>query len=158
VVRGDVLVDIGAGRGRVLNYWLRAFPHNQIIGLEADATLARAVARRLRKRAPRCSVIHGIAPEDVPLTGSVYFMYNPFAADILEAVVDRLITHVPEDVDLRILYYNPKHLAAVDTHPRLTIDVTELGGGRIAPYDELAVLRRTPTICSGIAEPVPTPP
>src|SRR5262245_8164312 len=52
VVRGeDVLVDIGCGKGRVINYWLDQGYRNRMIGLELDEQIT-AVARKRLGRYP----------------------------------------------------------------------------------------------------------
>ncbi len=45
----DVLVDIGCGKGRVINWWLSRGYTNRMVGLEIDSEVARQTADRLRK-------------------------------------------------------------------------------------------------------------
>src|SRR5580704_16367679 len=47
----DVLVDVGCGAGRVLNYWLSLGLPNKLIGIEYDEAVARRTAQTYRKRA-----------------------------------------------------------------------------------------------------------
>ena len=45
----DVLVDVGCGKGRVLNWWLSKRLPNRIVGLELDPEVAAHTRHRLRK-------------------------------------------------------------------------------------------------------------
>jgi len=45
----DVLVDVGCGKGRVLNWWLRFYPHHRIVGIELDGEVAEKTRHRLRR-------------------------------------------------------------------------------------------------------------
>src|SRR5256885_3685560 len=54
----DVLVDVGCGKGRVLNWWLSRGYTNEIVGLELDEEVAEHTRRRLRRyrQVPSCRV------------------------------------------------------------------------------------------------------
>jgi len=43
----DVLVDIGCGKGRVLNWWLDHYRDHKIYGIELDSIIAEETRRRL---------------------------------------------------------------------------------------------------------------
>ena len=43
----DILVDIGCGKGREVNWWLDNYPSNSICGIELDSEIAGATASRL---------------------------------------------------------------------------------------------------------------
>src|SRR5215470_12031173 len=45
----DVLVDVGCGEGRVINFWLHRGIENQIVGVEANPEAAQDAARRYRR-------------------------------------------------------------------------------------------------------------
>ena len=62
----DVLVDIGCGKGRVINFWLGCAPHNRIIGIELDDALAVKTRQRLRKR-KNVTIISGDAISNIPV-------------------------------------------------------------------------------------------
>ena len=138
---GDVLVDIGCGRGRVLNHWLSYHPHHRMVGVEMDVELADRTARRLRGQ-PQCSVIAGDAIELLPTDGTLFFMYNPFGVSEVDALRARLEALPAGNPAVRVLYHHPKHLEVFKGSHRWQIERLSLGGGRIAPYDELAVIDR----------------
>src|SRR5262245_31735372 len=45
----DVLVDVGCGKGRVINWWLSQGLRNRMVGIEHNPEIASATARRLRR-------------------------------------------------------------------------------------------------------------
>jgi predicted RNA methylase len=106
--RDDVVYDIGSGMGRVLCLFAQR-PVRRVVGIELDPALcdiARANAARLRgRRSPveiRC--------EDAALAaigdGTIYFMYNPFGAETMREVLDKIeasLARTPRKV--RIVYY-----------------------------------------------------
>jgi SAM-dependent methyltransferase len=47
----DVIVDVGCGKGRVINWLLAHHPGNRVYGIELDPEIAAATERRLRRYA-----------------------------------------------------------------------------------------------------------
>jgi len=47
--RDDVLVDVGCGKGRVINWWLSRGLRNRIVGIELEPEVASATAKRLAR-------------------------------------------------------------------------------------------------------------
>lgn len=137
----DVLVDLGCGRGRVLNYWLSSHPDNRIVGVEIDPGLAGRTAARLQ-RWPQVEIIYGSAVDKVPTDASVLFLFNPFERWVLEALIERLEGDEYRD-DLRLFYYNPKFVDVFDGRPGWSVESVDLGGGRWAPYSKLAIIERS---------------
>jgi hypothetical protein len=72
----DVLVDIGSGKGRVLNYWLSLGLGNRIIGIELNEAVAAKTSQRLR-RCRNATILAGDAIDLLPEDGSLFFLYNP---------------------------------------------------------------------------------
>jgi hypothetical protein len=103
----DVLVDIGCGKGRVLNYWLGRGCGNRIIGVELDACVARETAERLRGY-PQVTIVCGNVLDVIPADGTLFFAYNPFDASVMRRFKPRL-----EDCtgpgSVRLVYYNCIH-------------------------------------------------
>ena len=137
----DVLVDIGCGRGRVLNHWLSYHPGHRMVGIEMDTELAARTAHRLRGQ-PDSTVLAGDAIELLPDDGTLFFMYNPFGAPQVDALRKRLEAMPARSPAIRLLYHHPKHLEVFEDRDRWRIETVSLGGGRSAPYDDLAVIDR----------------
>ena len=139
---GEVLVDVGCGSGRVLNYWLRVASGHQLYGIEFDATLAARTQQRLRGKA-NVTVIAGDAVELCPPDGTLFYLFNPFCSDVLRAFCARIAENSTA-LAPRILYYNPKFLEVLQENERWDIEIVDIGGSDVAPFQPLAVaeLRR----------------
>lgn len=117
---GEILVDVGCGKGRVLNWWLDTFPGHRMYGIELDEDVAAETETRLRRYPVTIVVgdIRTLAPED----GTLYFLFNPFNADVmvgfLETLKKRAAT-LPDDVPgpIRVIYYNCLHLHVFEADP-----------------------------------------
>jgi|HubBroStandDraft_6_1064221.scaffolds.fasta_scaffold1232608_1 hypothetical protein len=102
----DVLVDVGCGDGRVLNYWLSLGLPNKLIGIEFNESVARRAARAYRKR-KNVEVILGDAAEIAPSCGgTLFYLFDPLPPDGMNRLELGL-----RGKPARILYYNPHFLA-----------------------------------------------
>lgn len=103
---GETLVDLGSGKGRVLNWWtLKCARTNSIVGVEIDPYWAGRCRARLA-RYPAVRVITGNVIDVLPsVDGDLFFMFNPF-----NDVVMRGVEMMLRDKPVRIVYYHPKHL------------------------------------------------
>jgi SAM-dependent methyltransferase len=102
----DVLVDVGSGRGRVLNYWLRAGHRGPIYGLEIDSDLATRCARRLAGWR-NVTVRHGDAVENLPADATLLFLFNPFDSAVMRRLRDEIPRRLKHLDRVRIVYYAP---------------------------------------------------
>jgi hypothetical protein len=120
ILPSDVLIDVGCGRGRVINWWLSRGWRNRIVGLELDPEIAAATAERL-SRYPNVSILAGDAISNLPADATVLYLYNPFTAAVMqrfkEAVQGRNVT---------ILYYCPEFLPIFRDDPRWQIETFSL--------------------------------
>lgn len=140
----DVLVDVGCGKGRVINYWLSRHPDNRIIGLELDPALAAAAAERFAART-NVEIKAGDAVDNLPAEGTVFYFYNPFAADRV-AAFERRLRELGGDGPVRVVYYNPQSVEIFD-NPHWSIrrvdfarDLGVKRRGRLNKFHELAVI------------------
>ena len=88
-VRDASFVDLGCGKGRVLLLAAqRGF--GRVLGVEHDRRLAAIGRANARRVAVHVEVFEQDAADfELPLGERVLFMYNPFPADVLEAVMTR---------------------------------------------------------------------
>lgn len=105
---GETLVDLGSGKGRVLNWWtLKCARTNSIVGIEIDSDWAGRSRARLA-RYPSVRVITGNVLDVLPsIGGDLFFMFNPFDDTVMRGV-EMVLRNRP----VRIVYYHPKHLDA----------------------------------------------
>jgi hypothetical protein len=101
----DVIVDVGCGKGRALNFLLSAAPAQRIIGIELDPAVAAATAQRLR-RYHRVTIVAGNILDHWPEAASVFYLYNPFGRPMVEKFAERLGAHPQPFI---AVYYNCLH-------------------------------------------------
>ncbi|HVH14085.1 MAG TPA: class I SAM-dependent methyltransferase [Longimicrobium sp.] len=123
----DVLVDVGCGRGRVINWWLGRGLRNHIVGLEIVPAVAAATARRLVQH-PNVEILCGDAVDLIPPEGTFFYLYNPFDARVMRRFADALLESVEHPAKLRILYFNCRHVDAFRGDPRWRVEPLDSGG------------------------------
>jgi SAM-dependent methyltransferase len=140
----DVLLDVGCGKGRVINWWLGRGLRNKMIGIELDERFAAPTAERLRKYS-NVSIVCGNALEHIPPDGTLFFLFNPFTAPVVEAFKDRVIEVCGEDGDVTIVYSFCVHADIFRNDPRWVVEPA-----RTKTFWPAVVVRR--------ARPLRTPP
>jgi hypothetical protein len=116
----DVLVDVGCGKGRVINWWLSQGLANRIYGLELLTGVAESTRRRLRGYA-NVTIVTGDAVENLPPDGTLFFLFNPFDDNIMARFVQRLWT-LAERKDITVIYFAPVHLEAFRADARWSVE------------------------------------
>jgi len=94
--RDYTLIDIGSGKGRIM-FLAAEYPFRRIVGVESVRELHTAAElniRTYRSRARRCSsieAVHAKAQDYVwPVDPLVLFFFNPFPADVMTQVMQRV--------------------------------------------------------------------
>jgi SAM-dependent methyltransferase len=110
VKASDVLVDVGCGKGRVINSWLADGYANRMIGVELDARIAESTQARLR-RFPNVSIVAGDIVANFPDEGTLFYLFNPFDAQAMMRFKDRLKESVTHRTmcEATVIYYNCRH-------------------------------------------------
>jgi len=114
-------VDLGSGKGRML-FLAAEYPFRKIEGVEFAKELhseAQHNISRYRNRRKRCSEIASVnidaADYEFPQDNLVIALFNPFGADVMQRVLQRLresVLRSPRDVIMMLLY--PELAAVVD--------------------------------------------
>jgi SAM-dependent methyltransferase len=115
----DVIVDVGCGKGRALNWFIERYPRNRVTGIELDPEICRKTARRLRRR-PNVTILCGDAPTLLPADGTIFYLFNPFDG----AVMNRFATALLERPAATVVYYRAQFVEPFLASPRFA--VTEL--------------------------------
>lgn len=105
----DILVDLGCGKGRVINWWLSQGLQNRIVGIELDELVAKATGTRLR-RYKNVEIIHGDVLAHLPQEGTIFYLFNPFDKPWVAALKDQLSVAFDRQCNQRIFYYNCIHV------------------------------------------------
>ena len=116
----DVIVDVGAGKGRAINWLLAHHPENRIVGIELDPEICAATAKRLRRHA-QVEILCGDAIELLSADGTLFYLFNPFEAEVMERFRDRLAEVRAGRGRTRIVYYNVKALDLFEDDPRFAV-------------------------------------
>ncbi|MCX8129374.1 MAG: methyltransferase domain-containing protein [Clostridia bacterium] len=146
ITPSDVLVDVGCGKGRVINYWLSQKYKNRIIGLELDPKIAAKTSAQL-KRHKNVRIISGDAISNLPPYGTIFYFYNPFCEEKVKSFENRL-SELSTDRQLTVVYYNPKSLHAfknqnwIIEHIDFERDFGVRRWGRMNKYHDLAIIKR----------------
>jgi len=118
---GDVLVDVGCGKGRILNWWLDHHRDHQIYGIELDPIIAEHTRNRL-KRFDNVTILTGDACALIPDNGSLFYLYNPFDASVMQRFIAALLKKpvAQNGLPRRIIYYNCVHLDLFENNRHFT--------------------------------------
>ena len=120
IAEDDVLVDVGCGKGRVINWWLSRGLRNRIVGLELDPELAAHTRHRLRSY-PNVTIISGDGIENLPSDGTLFFLFNPFHRPVVSCYKERLL-QLPRRDKIRIYYYNCVHADVFENDSRFSVE------------------------------------
>lgn len=139
ITRQSVLVDIGCGKGRVINYWLQRGLTNRIYGIELDRNIAARTAKRFSKHS-NVSILTGDAVGHIPPDGTIFYMYNPFDARNVMRLEKRLRDLFSHKGGIVIFYYDCAHVD-VFKNKHWNVEVKDIGSHPLLPFDMLAIIR-----------------
>jgi SAM-dependent methyltransferase len=122
----DVLVDVGCGKGRVINAWLHRGWRNRMVGLELVEPVAEHTRRRLR-RWSNVRIVNGDAVANLPADGTLFYLYNPFGPERTAAFAAHLAEVARRPERVRVVYLNPRHLSAFTATGRWTSRLVDSG-------------------------------
>ncbi len=143
----DILVDVGCGKGRVINYWLSQKLSNQIYGLEIDPSIAVNTSRQFANY-PNVQIIQGDAIKNLPAGGTVFYFYNPFSTEKVVEFEQRLHAITGKN-PVTVIYYNPISINVFENNKWdiRKIDFEKDFGlqrwGRLNKYHQLAILTKS---------------
>ncbi len=108
----DVVFDLGSGMGRVLCLFARC-EVEKCVGIELYpdlCELAESNARKLKGRVSPIEVRQGDAAKADYSDGTIFFLFNPFGAVTLQAVLERIfISRQSTSRQIVFIYYKDLH-------------------------------------------------
>jgi hypothetical protein len=117
----DVLVDVGAGKGRIVNFWLHRGFRNPIYAIELDESFAIPAAKRLLKH-ENVKFLCGDAIALLPENGTFFFLFNPFGAQTMTRFKERAAEIAKKNPAIRILYAKCDSLHVFENDDRWKIE------------------------------------
>lgn len=120
----NAIVDVGCGKGRVINWLLSQGFSGRIIGVELDPDIAQSTSARLRTYA-NVSIIQADVIQHMPADASVFYLYNPFDRAVIERFKQR-VEQTYRDKRVAVIYYNSCHLDAFRGDSAWTIHPVQL--------------------------------
>ena len=120
IASNDVLVDLGCGKGRVINWWLSCKLKNHIVGLELDPIIAATTAERL-KSFKNVRIISGDAVDNLPFDATLIYLYNPFGEGVVERLRDKIL-HLTNPERVRVFYYNSVYAEVFERDHRFSVE------------------------------------
>ena len=123
IKENDIIVDVGCGKGRVLNFLLSKNYVVPLIGVEIDSSVA-LVTKKKFQRYKNIQIYSG-AIEDGGLLetkGAVYYLFNPFFESVMKKFATQLEKNVIDGYYKTmerpiILYYYCYHLHVFEDNP-----------------------------------------
>jgi len=123
----DVIVDVGVGKGRVINWLLERYPSNRMVGIELDPEIAARTKARLQ-RFENVTILTGDATELLPHEGTVFFLFNPFDETVMRRFAAAFLAEGMHP-HRRAIYHNCKHAQVFRDDPRFSVEDVELPSG-----------------------------
>jgi hypothetical protein len=123
----DVVVDVGAGKGRVINWLLDEHRATRVIGIELDPEIAERTRTRL-ERFDNVSIVTGDATELLPADGTVFFLFNPFDENVVRRFATAFLASGMHP-SRRAVYHNAKHVHVFRDDARFAVDDIALPSG-----------------------------
>ena len=122
----DVLVDVGCGKGRVLNWWLDNYRDHKIFGIELDPAISDITRRRLARH-KNVTILTGDACSLIPDQASLFYLFHPFDGGVMRRFADEITRNPKAENGLlrRIIYFNCLHIGAFESDRRFSITEIE---------------------------------
>jgi len=123
----DTFIDFGCGKGRVVHQAAKR-PFRRVVGVEISEELAEIARRGLaaRRREHRCPqveiVVSDAAAFPIPEDLTIAFLFDPFSAGTLDAVLNNLVGSLDR---------HPRRLRLIFVHPRCGAQVLATGRFRL---------------------------
>lgn len=106
----DIFVDIGCGKGRVMNWLLHIGFKGKIIGVELDPDVAAFTKNRLRKY-DSVHIIQGNVLDCDLSEATVCYLFNPFDEKMLGGFLDQMEAY---QNSVTLIYYNDVHKSQME--------------------------------------------
>ncbi|OGT46221.1 MAG: hypothetical protein A3E82_03165 [Gammaproteobacteria bacterium RIFCSPHIGHO2_12_FULL_38_11] len=124
ITERDIIIDLGCGKGRVINWFLNKNIKNKILGIEVYPEIADFTRNRLKKY-KQVEILTGCVGENINLIkqGTIFYLYHPFRERLMKNFSDQVLALINSKVyhdKLRplIVYHNSCYLHIFEKDPR----------------------------------------
>lgn len=125
ITESDVIVDVGCGKGRAILWMLKHYKVKRIFGIELNDEVAEQTSKRFEKF-NNVTIIKGDAIENIPLEGSIFYLYNPFVGSVMKNFKNQLEELFYLKKTITIVYHNPIYFQVFLNDPKWTVEYFEL--------------------------------
>lgn len=135
---GDALIDVGCGKGRMLEFFSR-LGFGTVDGLEYSPQLAAIGEANMRKLGLSSKIFIGDAAKWTNYDVYNYvFLFNPFPANVMEQFASKLQESIQRNPrKVIILYVNPKHIGCIETQGFFLEDMIRKKHGSLAIFSNI---------------------
>jgi predicted RNA methylase len=125
------LIDLGAGKGRVLLV-ASGFAFKRVIGVEFARELVETARRNIERFGCRAEVVHADAAEyKFPVDNLVVYLYHPFGSEVLRSVLGSL-REISAQHDVYLIYLNAKNSSCVEEFAH---EIQALRGAKVYRFE-----------------------
>ena len=100
----DVFVDVGCAWGRMLGYLRKKTTISKFYGVELNDEIAKQ-AKHFFEKDSKVEIISGNVLNNIPVDGTIFYLFNPFNADVLDAFLSALEKQIRHNV--KVIYLHP---------------------------------------------------
>lgn len=137
----DIIVDLGCGKGRVINWFLNKKIKNRILGIEVYPEIAAFTRNRLKKY-KQVEILTGCVGEDIHLIerGTIFYLFHPFRERLMKNFSDQLLTLINtkkyyDKARPLLVYHNSCYLHIFENDPKWKIQKL----GRIGEHESAII-------------------
>ncbi len=109
----DVFVDVGCAWGRLIGYMKKNTRIKKFVGVEINEEIAR-FAQDVFKNDNRVEIVCGDIVNNIPIDGTVFYLFNPFNEKYLEKFLKGIEKTIKNKV--RLIYLHPTCRCIIDNN------------------------------------------
>lgn len=108
IKESDSIMDIGCGKGSVLNLLIK-YPFKNICGIEVSDALHEICKKNMQRLNDKRVIIYNLDARNFEdyQNYNIYYMYNPCSEEILNPIIKKIANKAKSNT--QIIYNNPKH-------------------------------------------------
>lgn len=121
----DVFIDVGCAWGRLLGYMRSHTKIKRFVGIELNEEVAKC-AKRIFCDDPNITIISGSVIGNLPLDGTIFYLFNPFDKVILEHFLDEIEEKIHHPIKLMYLHPTCREVIEVRQHRWMVLEEREI--------------------------------